>query len=398
MAATLNAAAWLGIDKAGGIGQRFVDHVGPDGGWTEVDANGPTAGYTPGQMWAALDLAARRGVTDFGLRQTAATLSEAIAYTFPDGQDAGHRVLPSLVPYAGAIDAGLVSGDADYVRLKLDSDADARQFDWNEAVGAYEATGRDSTSGDPSATFGVLIDQTYALRLVQRRIDTAAADPNARRGTPRRSRTASPAPPALAADHLVRADGSTSQWGYFDGDTGAFVGGETAQGLADDSTWSRGQAWAILSFAEVAAKAGGDPDALSHDPALADDMALAATRTADYFLDHLPADLVPYWDFDAPAGPSTPRDSSAAAVAAYGLQVLSSLPAVSPADAARYSDAADAILESLATSYLRPADAPGLLAGGSGNVPDGVAVETPLVFGDHWFLRAIDLWERRNLD
>ena len=42
-------------------------------------------------------------------------------------------------------------------------------------------------------------------------------------------------------------------------------------------------------------------------------------KVTDYFLAHLPSDLIPYWDFDFHDGSGEPRDSSAAAIAACGL-------------------------------------------------------------------------------
>ena len=44
---------------------------------------------------------------------------------------------------------------------------------------------------------------------------------------------------------------------------------------------------------------------------------------ADWFIEHLPDDGLPIWDFDAEGVPGvTPRDSSAAAVAASGMILL----------------------------------------------------------------------------
>ena len=39
----------------------------------------------------------------------------------------------------------------------------------------------------------------------------------------------------------------------------------------------------------------------------------------EYFLSHLPEDLVPYWDFEFTDGSDQPRDSSAAVIAACGM-------------------------------------------------------------------------------
>ena len=75
------------------------------------------------------------------------------------------------------------------------------------------------------------------------------------------------------------------------------------QGFKDDSTWARGQAWAIYGFA-TAYRYTQDPRYLE-----------TAHRTADWFTGHLPPDRVPYWDFDVPQAPPQPRDTSAAAIA-----------------------------------------------------------------------------------
>lgn len=54
-------------------------------------------------------------------------------------------------------------------------------------------------------------------------------------------------------------------------------------------------------------------------------------RLARYFLEQLPEDYVAYWDFDAPQGQDTPRDSSASAIFVCGiLELLEHLPEDDP--------------------------------------------------------------------
>src|SRR5438270_387134 len=101
----------------------------------------------------------------------------------------------------------------------------------------------------------------------------------------------------------VRPNGSTYHLVIYNGRTGAVKRRTTAQGYRSSSTWSRGQAWALYGFGTAYA-----------DTRVAR-MLEAARRTADYFVSHLPADRVPYWDFNAPGIPHEPRDSSAAALA-----------------------------------------------------------------------------------
>jgi uncharacterized protein YyaL (SSP411 family) len=82
----------------------------------------------------------------------------------------------------------------------------------------------------------------------------------------------------------------------------------TNQGFADESCWSRGQAWGITGFAQCY-RWTGEPRFLE-----------ASKQLADYFLDRLPSDGIPFWDFDAPQ--PAPRDTSAAMIAAYGMLLL----------------------------------------------------------------------------
>ena len=110
-----------------------------------------------------------------------------------------------------------------------------------------------------------------------------------------------------AMDYVVREDNSTYHTYFFDPDTGASVRGVTNQGNRDGSAWARGQAWGIYGSALAYEKTGNE--------AYIDTF----RRVTDYFIEHLPEDLVPYWDFDFDTGSSEPRDSSAGVIAVCGM-------------------------------------------------------------------------------
>ena len=74
-----------------------------------------------------------------------------------------------------------------------------------------------------------------------------------------------------------------------------------------------------------------------------------AQRVADYCLSHVLGDYVPYWDFNDPAIPQAPKDSSAAAIALSGLLQSSQL-ATNSLDAARYLQAAHQVFSSLSST------------------------------------------------
>jgi hypothetical protein len=116
---------------------------------------------------------------------------------------------------------------------------------------------------------------------------------------------------------IVRDDYSTFHLVNFDPRTGAIKIQRTHQGYSDGSTWSRGQAWAILGFTQTYI--------WTKDRTFLD----AAVNLSNYFLARLSNSththpFVPVWDFDAPVPRNTLplRDTSAGMIAANGLLLL----------------------------------------------------------------------------
>ena len=183
---------------------------------------------------------------------------------------------------------------------------------------------------------------------------------------------------AQLRDHILRPDGSTFHTFYWDTETGEPLRGATEQGAHDDSCWARGQAWGIYGFA---LNHRAVPDAGFLD---------SARRCADYFLDHLPDDKVPFWDLVYTDGSDAPRDSSAAAIAVCGLLELADLDA-DATRAARYSAAADDILASLIATYTPPApeESDALILHGVYDLPKGVGVDEGTLWGDYFYLEAL---------
>lgn len=178
--------------------------------------------------------------------------------------------------------------------------------------------------------------------------------------------------------HLVRPDGGTYHTVYVDAETGAFRFPKTAQGHTDSSLWARGQGWAVYGFA------------LAYRYTREEDFLHTACLVADTFLEHLPEDGVPYWDFDFTDGSGEPRDSSAGAIAVCGLlELVRWLP--EGETRARYEGAAHDILASLITNYT-PRDADGsnaLLLHGVQNLNRNRGVDEANLWGDYFYLEAL---------
>ena len=180
--------------------------------------------------------------------------------------------------------------------------------------------------------------------------------------------------------HHFRPDHSSYHVVNYDPATGAVKERKTAQGYADASAWARGQAWGLYGYTATYADTG-DPRYLEQ-----------ARAIAAFILDHpnLPADKVPYWDFNAPDIPDALRDASAGAVLAAGLLGLSDH--VEGTERDRYRRAAETILRTLSgEEYLAEAGGNGgyLLKHGVGHIPQGTEVDVPLTYADYYFVEAM---------
>ena len=176
---------------------------------------------------------------------------------------------------------------------------------------------------------------------------------------------------------FLRDDDSTFHAVEYDERTGRRIRGYTFQGHADDSAWSRGQAWAIYGYAQSARE--------TRKSAYLD----VAGRVAAYYLKRLGDDPVPPWDFDAPPLPGTPKDSAAAAIVASALFDLAALhPDAGTAD--EYRRRCAWIVRSLCNDYLaRDARHRGLLRHGCYSKPHDEGVDSATMFGDFDFTEVL---------
>jgi unsaturated chondroitin disaccharide hydrolase len=180
---------------------------------------------------------------------------------------------------------------------------------------------------------------------------------------------------------LVRGDGSTAHEGIFDPETGEFLRQTTQQGYRGDSCWSRGLAWSLYGF--------GTCYELTNEPAYLD----VARANADYWLAHVPEDGVAPWDFDAPETGDQGReqvDTSATAIAVVGLLNLAQRFTQDDRGKA-YAECALRALESLTTKYLG-ADVDGwqgILRGGVYHIHKGLGVNESVMWGEYFFVEAL---------
>ncbi|MFH1070917.1 MAG: glucuronyl hydrolase [Candidatus Glassbacteria bacterium] len=332
-----------------------------NGEWQLAD-DGWTGGYFCGLLWLMYDR-----TKDRFWREKAEKYTWLLEHhkTDVDNSDVGILFWPSF-------DLGYrLTGDERLREVGMQGASSMMQR-WIPSAGYIQNWGR---LGDPDQKRFVIIDCLINLDHLYWASEMTWDEAYAKAATSHAERT--------RISH-VRPDYSSCQVVEFDPDTGRKVRDFHKQGYSDESTWSRGQSWGIYGFTRACANSG---DRVFLDTAI---------KMADWFLDHLPSDRVPYWDFSAPGIPDDARDSSAGSMAASGLIELSRL-LDDPAQAQKYRKAAGEILASLTLNYLtrgQPGRPQGVLTGGTYFYQAGRGVNQANIWGDFYYLEALSRWER----
>jgi hypothetical protein len=334
-----------------------------DGTWTSSGASNWTSGFFAGTQWLLYELTGDASWRTRAEAQTAALAGQELNGT---DHDIGFRILASYGQ------GHRLTGSSSYRQRILTA---ARTFAslYDPRIGMTRSQPPRTIGGDLACrdavrvTYPVIIDNMMNIELFFR----AAAE-----GGDPAFHDIAVSHALRSMEHHLRADGSTWQYVDFDTATAAVRFKGTHQGYCDDTTWARGQSWAAYGFA-MAYRYTQDTRFLE-----------AARRAADYFVDRLPADRVPYWDFQVPnPGAGTPKEASAAAAAAAGMIELAGY----VADGDRYLNAARDILEALASPAYLSEGTPhrSILRRSNGNVNSGAEVNVGHIYADYYFLEAI---------
>lgn len=323
-----------------------------------VGAGDWTAGFFPGSLWylyeATGDAKWRLAAADYTARTAPAKFDKSqhdLGFMLGAGYGNGYRL----------------TGDPAY-RDALLAGATTLVTRFNPKVGSIQSWDLWKNS---TWAFPVIVDNLMNLELLTWAA-RAAVEPRYRDIAVTHADT-------TLRNHF-RPDGSSFHLVDYDPQTGKIRSRVTVQGNADASSWARGQAWALYGYT------------MMYRETKKEDYLRQAHKIAAFFMQHprLPADKVPYWDFDDAAIPNAPRDSSAAAIVASSLLELAGF---SNGDQARtYRAFAEAQLRSLAsTAYLASNGENGnfLLKHATGHKPAGKEIDVPLNYGDYYFLEAL---------
>lgn len=181
-----------------------------------------------------------------------------------------------------------------------------------------------------------------------------------------------------------RPDNSTWHVLVYDTITGQVKQKVTHQGYNDNSSWARGQAWAIYGFT-MSYRYTNNPEYLNQ-----------AEATAKFFINHenMPEDGIPYWDFNAPGIPDEPRDVSAAAVVASALFEMFEY--TKDSSHLEYATKVVDVLNSEAYLLSKEVNGPFILDHSTGNWPKNDEIDEPIVYADYYFLEA--LLRKKNIE
>jgi len=161
---------------------------------------------------------------------------------------------------------------------------------------------------------------------------------------------------------------------------------QTHQGYADDSAWSRGQAWGLYGYTYLYRE--------TREKRYLDQ----AMHIANFLINHpkMPKNFIPYWDYDAPVQADTPRDASAACIMASALTELSDF--VNSDTKKKYMDVVEKQIRTLASDeYTAKLGENGnfILMHSTGAFPFKSEVDVPLTYADYYYLEALSRLKRR---
>ena len=264
-----------------------------------------TTGFCTGEYWLAWEHTRDDAFRAAALRQVDSFLDRIQRKIDVDNHDMGFLYTPSCV--------------AAYKLTGSETGRTAALLAADQLCSRFREKGQFIQAWGPAGAkdnYRLIIDCLLNLPLLYWASETTG-DPHYREIALAHTRT--------SVQNLVRPDHSTYHTYFFDPETGAPVRGSTQQGYRDGSAWARGQAWGVYGMA-LSYRYTGDPACIG-----------LFRDVTEYFLAHLPADGIPYWDLEFTAG-DEPRDSSAAAIAACGM--LEMAPHLPAEEAARYTEKA----------------------------------------------------------
>ncbi len=323
--------------------------------WDFVDVKDWCSGFWPGVLWYSYEHSGDKILKDEAEKFTLPIKS--IAYTKADNHDIGFMV------YCSYGNGYRITGNEEYKKILLAA-ADTLATLYNPKVGSILSW----PSQMHKFKHNTIIDNMMNLELLFWA---------AKNGGDKELYTIAKSHAEVTMKNIVRKDSAVYHVGSFDEVTGDFLAGYTHQGYAKESMWARGQTWGIYGFS-IAYRETGEKAFLD-----------TAIKLSDHYINRLPEDKIPYWDFDDPKIPNAPKDASAAAVAACGMLELSKLVKDEKLKE-KYTNAAYSYIEELSTeTYLSGNTNQALVLHSTGHFPKNSEIDVPIIYADYYYMEAL---------
>lgn len=314
-----------------------------------------TSGHYPGSLWLLFEAT---GDTFFKDRATEWT--ELLA---PDSRLTGHHDI-GFIMYCSFGNARRLLKTDKYDRLLIEA-ADTLSLRYNESLGLIRSWGKVTDM----KRFLVIPDNLMNLELLE-------FASKVRGGDARFDKIARSHADVTMKNHF-RPDGGTYHVLSYCPKDGRIQEISRGQGASCLTAWSRGQSWAIYGYTMMYRE--------TRDARYLD----FAQKLADFAIrnPNMPEDGIPYWDYGAPG---EERDTSAGAIMASALLELAGYAGAGKAKAYR-AFAVKQLLSLSSPAYFSEGDETGhwLLKHGVGHKPGGSEIDTPLNYGDYYFLEGL---------
>ncbi len=339
-------------DKPG----RLPQTIDENGALVTCDSRWWVSGFFPGQLWYMYEYS-----NDPNILELAKSFSKRVEreqYT-TDNHDVGFMIFCS---YGN----GYRITEEDEFLSVIEQAASSLSTRFSDTVGCIRSW--DRSEWNKQWQYAVIIDNMMNLELL-----LWAAE---KFDNPRFKEIAIRHADKTQLNHY-RPDYSSFHVVSYDTLTGDVQVKNTAQGYADESSWARGQSWGLYGYTMMY-RLTKDEKYLEH-----------AKNIADFLINHpnLPADKIPYWDYNAPDIPDALRDASAGAIMCSALIELSEL-----TEDKVYLEIAEQQLRALSgETYTSKAEANAnfILQHSVGHKPANSEVDVPLSYADYYYVEAL---------
>lgn len=339
--------------------------IGKDGKLMTSESRWWTSGFFPGVLWYLYEIDGNDSLKVYAEDFTKRVEREQ--YT-TDNHDVGFML------YCSFGNGLRLTGNEDYKKVLLQGSESLctrfrpqvgciRSWDWNQKVWEYP----------------VIIDNMMNLEML---MWASKNSDNPKFGEIAQSHA------DVTMKHHFRPDYSSYHVVSYDTITGQPEKKNTCQGYAHESSWARGQGWALYGYT------------MMYRESKQEKYLNQAINIAKFIMNHprLPEDKIPYWDFDAPDIPETLRDASAGALIASALIELSQF--TEGELSKQCLSVAETQLKTLSSAeYLAQ---PGtncnfILKHSVGNFPGKGEVDVPLTYADYYYVEALVRYKKNIL-